>query len=322
MKNCRICNHSIIKNVGTYSPYIEYQFEVYECGNCGSRFVLRDGKIYDSLHNNPYSYYSAQTIIASRVKLYMRQNKPEKLRRFLSRNKPQYQFVIDSILNAKSKNNSILEVGCSRGYLTAFFLLLGYNIQGVDISPTAIQSAMTNFGNHFKVINEDNDLADIGKFDIIFHIGTIGCVEDPIKVTNHLIDILNPGGILLFNVPNLAAVQEMNSIWTNTAPPPDVVTLFDASFWDHFFSDKVDIQITYEPYDHKSNLVKHVGNLLKRPYLSQRKVSINDSQTKSNRTIIQKIPRVAFNYAPLFTRYILPRYTAEYGMYVRMTKPR
>jgi SAM-dependent methyltransferase len=322
MESCRVCKKESVKSVGVYAPYVEYQFEVYDCMNCGCRFVRRDALVYDSLHSNPNTSYSAQSVIASKVKQYVDRKDPEKLRRFLSKNKRQFKFVIDSIRKDARKDSSILEVGCSRGYLTAYFLMMGNNSVGIDISSTAIERAKADFGDHFKLVRDDDSLKGLGKYDVIFHIGTIGCVEDPIRLTNDLIDILKPGGTLLFNVPNLAAVQEMNAIWTNTAPPPDVVTLFKASFWEKFFSDKVDLEISYEPYDHKSNLAKHIGRKLNRPYLRQSTASINDySKPKTRKTLAGRAAGVSFSYANYLTRFFLPRYSSEYGMYVRMKKP-
>ena len=39
-------------------------------------------------------------------------------------------------------------------------------------------------------------------YDVIYHVGLIGCVADPIAFTRRLLAMLKPGGTLLFNAPN------------------------------------------------------------------------------------------------------------------------
>ena len=320
MNLCRICKNESVKKVGEYQPYLEHKYDVYDCPNCGCRFVWREKDIHESLHSTPQSPYSSQVVLASEIQNYWRHKETYKMCKFLSKT-PQFKFVIDNISEIGPNNKSFLEVGCSRGYLSAYFLLSGYNIIGVDISPTAIKSAISNFGNHFKIIS-DEDFSHFRKFDVIFHIGTIGCVNDPIKFTRNLLDILKPTGKLLFNAPNIQAVIEMNAIWNNGTPPPDLITTFPESFWYKFFLDTADVEITYEPYDHKSNLTKHLRKLLGMPYIDPKVVSIYDvnPMPASSRPYMKKVGSVAFRVAPYVTRYLLPRYASEFGMFICMTK--
>lgn len=320
MNLCRICKNESVKKLGEYKPYSEYKYDVYDCPNCGCRFVWRGKDIHESLHSTPQSPYSFQAVLASEVQNYWQRKETYKLRKFLSKT-PKFKFVIDKILEISPNDKSILEVGCSKGYLTAYFLLSGYNIVGVDISPTAIETAIVNFGNHFQVV-KDEDFSHFGKFDVIYHVGTIGCVNNPIKFTHNLLDILKPNGKLLFNAPNILAVIEMNAIWTTT-PPPDLITIFPESFWYKFFLDTPDVEITYEPYDHKSNLTKHLRKLLGMPYIDPKVVSIYDvnHMPASSRPFVKKVGSIAFRVAPYITRYLIPRYASDFGMFVCMTKP-
>src|SRR5207253_2971715 len=80
----------------------------------------------------------------------------------------------------------------------------------------------------------------------------IGCVGDPIGLTKQLLTLLKPGGRLLFNAPNRSALHLNGQLWLDSAPPPDVVTLFPEGFWKRHFSNEADVVEGVEmlPADH------------------------------------------------------------------------
>ena len=51
-------------------------------------------------------------------------------------------------------------------------------------------------------IRRDARIRAEAPYDFIYHVGMIGCVSDPVKLTRELLALLKPGGILLFNAPN------------------------------------------------------------------------------------------------------------------------
>ena len=99
---------------------------------------------------------------------------------------------------------------------------MGRPILGIDVSPEASTSARASFGDHFAV---GLDAAQ-PPYDVIYHVGLIGCVDDPIALTRRLLAMLKPGGLLLFNAPNRDALGLDGQLWLDSAPPPDLVTLF------------------------------------------------------------------------------------------------
>src|SRR5205814_1852125 len=72
-------------------------------------------------------------------------------------------------------------------------------------------------------------------YDIIYHVGMIGCVADPIELTKQLLAMLTPHGRLLFNAPNRQSCSLRGQLWLDSAPPPDLVTLFPPGFWKRQF---------------------------------------------------------------------------------------
>ena len=154
------------------------------------------------------------------------------------------RFIIDQTDHAPA-GARLLEIGCSRGQLTSYFILAQRDVIGVDASPTALAAAAAVFGDHFSMVG-DPRIQERGPYDIIYHVGTIGCVADPICMTQDLLSMLKPGGRLLFNAPNREACVLRDQLWFDTAPPPDVVTLFPAGFWQQRFADFAEVEETVE----------------------------------------------------------------------------
>src|SRR5262249_36513319 len=110
------------------------------------------------------------------------------------------------------------------------------NITGVEVSPKAIAAATTAFGKHFVRAADPVVEAQV-PYDLVFHVGTIGCVADPVGMTKRLLSLLKPGGRLLFNAPNRDGLTLRDQLWFESAPPPDVVTMFPPGFWRSHFAD-------------------------------------------------------------------------------------
>jgi hypothetical protein len=108
------------------------------------------------------------------------------------------------------------------------------------VSADAVSAAHTAFGDHF-VTSDSELIQNRAPYDVIYHVGTIGCVADPIGFTNDLLNLLKPGGSLLFNAPNIESCYLLGQLWIDAAPPPDVVTLFPPDFWSQRFSIPADV---------------------------------------------------------------------------------
>lgn len=111
--------------------------------------------------------------------------------------------------------NKILEVGCGRGSLSAYFSDAGYECTLNDSSKTAIQIAKKNF-NKFNLAANFN-VGDCRKlsfknnsFDIVFSIGLLEHFRNPKDVINEQLRVLKPGGIIIsYIVPKFKSkVQE------------------------------------------------------------------------------------------------------------------
>ena len=317
MNPCRICHEPGPRLIGQYKPYHEFQaFDVFDCKRCQCRFVWRKDAVHESMHAANHSPYVLQKDLAKKIARFYQAAEVDQARKYLSKTL-KYRFIIDQIvLDPKTK---MLEFGCSLGYLTSYFLMQNMDIVGVDISRTAISQATRLFGPHFQLMDDNFFDQNNNQFDYVFHTGTIGCVEDPIQFTKQTLNLLKPGGKLLFNAPDKIASMEMESIWVKGTPPPDLITLFDHDFWNRFFQDDALVSVTYEPYPHLSNAKKTWIRLLKRRYLSLEPKQMYAANPNTPSLLKAQLPLLLPLYL-LSKLNLIHQYRADYGMFVILTK--
>ncbi|MHB8105646.1 MAG: class I SAM-dependent methyltransferase, partial [Dehalococcoidales bacterium] len=156
---CRVCGGNEDIGIGCIRPYFDYECTVYECLTCGCRFVNNDASIYERLHASKDSTYNVHEVYALTCLEYFKKGETEGLRNYLGRERKN-AFIISAIEN-NAGMNKLLEIGCSKGYLTGYFLIKGYNVLGVDLSPSAIRFARDSFGDHFAM--PDSERVQLGK---------------------------------------------------------------------------------------------------------------------------------------------------------------
>jgi SAM-dependent methyltransferase len=235
---CQVCGASSAKLVSNYRPYLDYVVDVFDCDACCSRFAPHDVNAHEKLHSQS-SKYLYQADIETQIVDLLSNGDIVSAKSFLAK-KPANSFIIDAV-NALPHAHKLLEIGCSRGYLAAWFLANDRNVLGVDISPTAVAAATKSFGDHF-CLPDDPRVKEGAPYDVIYHVGTIGCVASPVEMTKELIGLLKPGGVLVFNAPNRMSCDFLGEIWLST-PPPDLVNLFHPEFWQKEFSSLAEVEV-------------------------------------------------------------------------------
>jgi SAM-dependent methyltransferase len=242
--SCRICGSAAVHTVGAVEYLKDVRLPVIDCGACGCRFTAHDATVHDRFQREPsLSYYRDYHVLERQCRDLVASRDLPGLTRLLEQS-PKYRFVIKVIATLPA-SASILEVGCSRGYLTAYSILAGRRIRGVDVSADAVQAARASFGDFFAVAGTPK-ATGAAPFDLIYHVGLIGCVSDPLAMTRSLLSMLKPGGKLIFNAPNKAALRFPNQLWFDSAPPPDLVTLFPPGFWQEQCANLADIEESIE----------------------------------------------------------------------------
>lgn len=226
---CRVCQSRNVVLAGRVEYLAGFPCDIVDCRECGCRTSANDQAVHAGLHAVPaISYYASYRELSSQCRRLFAAGDRAGIDALLRKNR-KYAFVLDR-LNALSKDARILEWGCSRGYLAAASLVAGRSVLGVDVATDAVNAAREAFGDHF-VVDDSPRIAVDGPYDAIYHVGLIGCVSDPLGLTRRLLTLLKPNGVLFFNAPNRAAMNLRGQLWLDSAPPPEVITLFPRGFW-------------------------------------------------------------------------------------------
>lgn len=109
-----------------------------------------------------------------------------------------------------SKNTRrYLDVGCGGGGFLVAIAKRGVEVLGIEINPQWIAYARANFqDNRLPECVVQEDILDpelgsrIGKFDLITCNDVIEHVLDAAHAMQHMVSLLNPGGILVMTIPN------------------------------------------------------------------------------------------------------------------------
>lgn len=245
---CRVCDSPELVELGEYQAYLDYKTEVLLCRKCSCRQTVRDGAVYDQLHRQSDSSYGWHTDLANKVYYAFSKGQIDTIEQALAQT-PKYRFIMDTLRNL-APNSKVLEIGCSQGYLLAWFILRGFDAKGVDVSDSAVRAANRYFGPHFSTPQDFGD-SHTNQFDAIFHVGTVGCVDSPTQWIETLLDWVKPGGLVLFNAPNVDACRYTGELWLESTKPPDLVTLFSPELWEPRFKHLADVQVLLRLADPK-----------------------------------------------------------------------
>lgn len=117
-------------------------------------------------------------------------------------------------------NASLLEVGCGGGRMLKIMKDLGWNVEGVDFDPSAVENAKSkglcvNCGTLSSQGYPDNN------FDVITMSHLIEHIHEPLKLLDECYRILKPGGKLVIVTPNIKALGHtyFKESWLHLDPP-------------------------------------------------------------------------------------------------------
>lgn len=307
---CRVCQSNDILLVENFKPYsdLEWQFELYDCKNCGSRMAVRDEDInyFEILYKN-YFLYVTYSFITDITRKLIQSGRLGLCREMLA-SFHSYGAVIRAIEKTGKKNLSILEIGSSTGFLTAYLNAAGQSCYGVEISEKAVAEAKNKFGDFYGFEMPDK------KYDVIFMCGTAGGVTDIRQIFDACVARLNPGGFMIFNAPNRNGLWEGNS-WVST-PPPDVITLYTPSSVEKAFS-RPGFKSEY------SELYELVTRVMHYTYPTKFHGEVETSVSLKYRGVWQFLVYYKLKNIYLFIASLIGKATRkphEYGLIVKVTK--
>ena len=107
-------------------------------------------------------------------------------------------------------NASVLEIGCSFGYMTSRLADKYSAVSAIDISPECIKIASTRFkkygvDNVYFAVDDAESINHFpnNKFDIVFSFSTLRYCPDPVAVLKAVHAKLKENGIAIIDFPNL-----------------------------------------------------------------------------------------------------------------------
>ncbi|MFX0132669.1 MAG: class I SAM-dependent methyltransferase [Candidatus Hodarchaeota archaeon] len=274
---------------------------------------------HEEIHSSGNGPYSLHYMLAEKVKFLLDCGKVEVCEKYLKNIHFKYRIIIDFFNNEVKKTNNleVLEIGSSTGFLSAFLRARGFNVYGIDISEKAIKISTQLFGNHYGQREKKTH------YDLIYHTGLIGCVDNPKEFLGYYLSILNHEGIMLFNAPNLNSVKQLNELWVDT-PPPDLIYLFSKkSFKFMINSDKYDL-IFNELFDYIKIFKKNMHFFKKKPFIDYPKIFANKPNMilKNNLNVLKGVLKNSIKIFAFFLSSVglFNKYDDEYGLCIRITK--
>lgn len=109
-----------------------------------------------------------------------------------------------------------LDVGSAYGGFLIGFMELGLDVTGIEFSENLVHLSRANFKDYGREdasikgdILDENLLSQLGKFDVITCIDMIEHVSDVPRAMKNMVQLLNPGGILVLQVPNKDSISNV-----------------------------------------------------------------------------------------------------------------
>ena len=146
-------------------------------------------------------------------------------------------------------------------------------------------------------------------------------------MTRQWLDLLKPGGRLLFNAPNRDGCTLRDQLWFESAPPPDVVTLFPPGFWRDRFGDAALVSEEIEFCSPEQSLLIALRKLARRKWRKPVPLALRDSERWSAPVPtlgdalwlnLERVVRKAAQWTGLHR--LAPLHPSEYGLFVQMVK--
>jgi SAM-dependent methyltransferase len=196
MTQCKICqNKSLSRQNGNFHDYISQKtFEIWQCKNCFS--MQTKGEIKGNYYGQPY-YGSKKGKFSKYLESIFSYNHKRTANKFYKQFKP----------------NSVLEIGCGRGYILAELQSLGCEVFGLE-SNSAEEWILNNPLFPVIAIKENNVVWPIpdNSIDLVIIWHVLEHVSDPEQVLTEIKRVLSPNGTVCISVPNCESLQAKVSL--------------------------------------------------------------------------------------------------------------
>lgn len=189
MRNCPNCNSS------EYNLYLtEGDFKIVKCSKCSLVYLLNipdESEIYEDYYKIEFSKDD-----------YAKDSRYPHLAEIYAINDQRLYY-----LKKLKIKGSLLDIGCGSGLFLKTAGDYGFNAEGIDVSQTALTFAKESF--KLKVSDEkiEDLIANNKKYDFVTLWHVLEHFTNPKEELTKIKNLLNPGGILLIEVPNLNSLK-------------------------------------------------------------------------------------------------------------------
>ena len=171
--------------------FVKHAYPVFRCRTCGAEFV----------HPQPEDDVLAD-IYGTRY--FLRGEGPEEAERIARMKGATAALYLDRIAGRMEKGAlRILEIGCGMGDLLVQARLRGFQVRGVEVSPSSAAEANRRLGGDFVHTGtlETSDLPR-GFFDVVVGCDVVEHVRNPHLFLESVHTFLKPGGMVFFVTPS------------------------------------------------------------------------------------------------------------------------
>ena len=254
--NCPLCNaYSKAQEVVTRHVYGDRHktSAFFHCRSCDVRYQYpgltpeEEANFYSAEFEGFMAGRSGASGGWQNCESHIQANEPTRIRRmkYVSKHLPQ--------------NASVLEVGCSSGFMLYPLMKIGNSCVGVEPSgyfgDFVMKQGIRDYDSVEKLISDSPEQ----KFDFIQHFFVLEHISKPLEFLKSLVCLLKPGGKLVFEIPNVA--DPLHSVYD--------IPAFERFYWSvahpWYFSEKSlrflldQLKVLYEiEYDQRYDLSNHL----------------------------------------------------------------
>lgn len=162
-------------------------YDLHRCVSCGSEFlVLRpDGEVFDSNYWDHYKFvaYSDEQSRADYAE--------------------RYREVLEEAHKYTSSLHEVLDMGCGIGNFLSWAQEQSMHAVGAEVDPPAIAEARSR-GLEIHELDAIAEQVEPGSVDLVTMWDVIEHLVDPAAAVRDLVPLLRPGGLMVFETPDVA----------------------------------------------------------------------------------------------------------------------
>lgn len=120
-------------------------------------------------------------------------------------------FIVKSVASLNHPDAKVLDIGCGNGNVSLALGSLGYQVTGVDIDKTSVDTATSRnqFPNVKFEVLDANSFAMTDAFDAVICSEVLEHLHKPYELSESIYRILKPGGVFVATVPNGYGPREL-----------------------------------------------------------------------------------------------------------------